>query len=198
MPSSNCAVPVFPATLTCSPFIARRAVPSTTTDRIAPAINAAEIGRENLLRRVPSSSCCHRSPSAPPASRRCAAMVAATRAILNGVTSTGPCPYAANGNAAWISATLPAGISSSLAVSLNCLRAHREHSELREIRIARNRDGLLHGERSVRRIADVVANRFAPSGNDRAHAAVRQPAATEALVFERRDPGAARPSPSPA
>ena len=70
-------------------------------------------------------------------------MVAATRAILNGVTSTGPCPYAANGIAAWISATLPAGISSSFAVSLERLRAHRENTQLREIRVARNRDGAM-------------------------------------------------------
>src|SRR5437016_3758060 len=35
MPSSSCAVPVLPATLIASPFIAHLAVPSRTTERIA-------------------------------------------------------------------------------------------------------------------------------------------------------------------
>ena len=116
----------------------------------------------------------------------CAAIVAATRAILNGVTSTGPCPYAANGIAAWMSGTLPAGNIQQLRRVAQRLRAHREHSKLREIRVARNGNRARHGQRSVRRIADVVSNRFAPARNDRAGAAIREPPATEAFVFELR------------
>src|ERR1700722_14365435 len=91
MPSSNCAVPVFPATLTASPCIARRAVPCTTTERIALARNAARSGARicfgAALRALLESSTQRPSGIEP-----LAAMVAATRAILNGVTNTGPCP----------------------------------------------------------------------------------------------------------
>ena len=91
MPSSSCAVPVFPATLTASPFITRRPVPSTTTDRMARARNAASsgvtIGRGALFRELLLSISQRPSGIAP-----ALAMVAATRAILNGVTRTGPWP----------------------------------------------------------------------------------------------------------
>ncbi len=55
---------------------------------------------------------------------------------------------------------LPAGISSSFAVSLSAFAPDRENTQLREVGVARNHDGAFHGERSVRGIANVVANRF--------------------------------------
>ena len=67
----------------------RRAVPSVTTRRIALARNARLRGRQNFAR--PSA----RGLPSPATQRPCgiwppAAIVAATRAILNGVITTGP------------------------------------------------------------------------------------------------------------
>ena len=74
-----------------NPFMARRAVPSVTTDRIAEAINAACSGETTAcgasVRELEPSSIQRPWGIFPPA-----AMVAATRAILKGVTSTGPWP----------------------------------------------------------------------------------------------------------
>ena len=120
------------------PSIARRPVPSTTTDRIALARNAARSGA-----RIGFGGAVRALLVDHPAAfrhRTCAAMVAATRAILKGVTSTGPCPYAANGIAAWISAASPAGYPAAWPFA-QLLRADRKHAELREIGVARNRDG---------------------------------------------------------
>ena len=86
-------------------------------------------------------------------------MVAATRAILNGVTSTGPCPYAANGSACRSSGRVARGDPQLLRRLRQRLRAHVVHAELREVRIAGDRDGALHVDRAVRVIADIVLDR---------------------------------------
>ena len=71
--------------------MARRAVPSKTTERIARARNSARsgltIGRGGAVLELLESITQRPSGITPPP-----AMVAATRAILKGVISTGPCP----------------------------------------------------------------------------------------------------------
>ena len=95
--------------------MACRAVPSVTTSRMAPAINtagsAATMVRGASWRALLSSITQRPCGMAPPA-----AMVAATRAILNGVISSGPWPYDAKGMAAFNSAGSPDEMSSRSAV----------------------------------------------------------------------------------
>src|SRR6185437_8528975 len=90
-PCSSWAVPVLPATPISKPDMALLAVPDVTTERIAFARNAdepaARTGRGASLRRLLESSIQRPWGMKPPD-----ATVAETRAILNGVITTGPCP----------------------------------------------------------------------------------------------------------
>src|SRR6202034_3930473 len=82
-PGSNCAPPGFPATLTSMPLMAVLAVPPVTTDRIAFARKIAESGATSATGaevRELLASITHRPCGMNPP----AAIVAATRAILNG------------------------------------------------------------------------------------------------------------------
>ena len=65
----------------------------------------------------PGANCCRPRSSGPCGIRPPAAIAAATRAILNGEISTGPCPYAANGSALRSSAGSPVEIPICAAVS---------------------------------------------------------------------------------
>ncbi len=106
---------------------------------------------EHLSAELLSSLCQRPSGIRPPA-----AIAAATRAILNGEISTGPCPYAANGSSFRESRRIARRDAQPRRRFRQRLRAHIVHAQLREIRVAGNRDGLLHVERAVRAVADVV------------------------------------------
>ena len=66
---------------------------------------------------------------------------------------------------------------SRAAVSASAIAAHVVYSQLREIRVAGNRDGLPHVQRAVGAVADIVLDWTVPAGNGVAGAAVGQGAA---------------------
>ena len=143
MPASSWAVPVLPAKLISAPAMA---LPRGAFGDHAPhraRQKGGLRGRQHLERRHPSGALLSSVSQRPCGIRPPAAMVAATRAILNGVISTSPWPYAAKGSDLRSSGI--AGGDSHLRGGLGeRLRADIVNAELREIGIAGDRDGALH------------------------------------------------------
>ena len=134
-----------------APHRARDETPPATPAALPPAHRCADCWRLSIHR--------------PSGIRPPAAIAAATRAILNGDTSTSPCPYEANGSARRRFAGIAGGDAQLRRRIGQRLRPYVMHAQLREVRIAGNRDGALHVERAVRVVADVVFDGAVPAGD---------------------------------
>ena len=192
MPSSSCAVPVLPAKLIgdAGHGVPRRAFGHHPPHRARRGTPPAR--RQDFERRVRARALLSSSIQRPCGIRPPAAIVAATRAILNGEISTSPCPYAAKGS------DLPqlrgiAGRDAHLRRRFGQrLRPHIVHAQLREVRVAGDGDGALHVDGAVGVVADIVLDRPVPAGDHVARAPVGQRLAEEGAMAQRRGRRAGR------
>ena len=176
MPSSSCAVPVLPAMLTGVPAMTWRAVPSSTTRRIAPARNCAcPAGNTSTgasARGLLSSAIQRPSGILPPA-----AMAAATRAILKGDTSTGALPVRGKRQLPAQFAGSPVAMPNCAAVSASACDPTSCTPNCAKYALHETAMALFHVERAVRAVADIVFNGAVPARDGIARAPVGQRAA---------------------